>query len=221
MRPPAVARGPSRAVPGALLTFLVVATAATSRAEGPNAFNRLHTPPGDRNAPPTADSIHDPAIGGTQILQTPREAFDGLPQAAGGNHVNWSEALKSGKIAPRYSRDDPAAQPQLLDTDVVREVKGTMPAAVFPHQAHTEWLDCANCHPAIFETANGANTMSMAEIMVGQKCGICHGTVAFPVAECRRCHYDPEAAAKASKGTGVARTAERGARKGSRLPWQR
>jgi len=34
----------------------------------------------------------------------------------------------------------------------------------------------------------GANQISMASILMGEKCGVCHGKVAFPVSECRRCH---------------------------------
>jgi c(7)-type cytochrome triheme protein len=63
-----------------------------------------------------------------------------------------------------------------------------MPDVVYPHKQHTEWLDCSNCHPAIFIPKKGANDISMAAILLGQKCGVCHGKVAFPVAECRKCH---------------------------------
>jgi cytochrome c551/c552 len=28
----------------------------------------------------------------------------------------------------------------------------------------------------------------MAAILMGEKCGVCHGKVAFPVSECRLCH---------------------------------
>jgi nitrate/TMAO reductase-like tetraheme cytochrome c subunit len=28
----------------------------------------------------------------------------------------------------------------------------------------------------------------MSAILLGEKCGVCHGKVAFPVSECRRCH---------------------------------
>jgi hypothetical protein len=28
----------------------------------------------------------------------------------------------------------------------------------------------------------------MAAILLGEKCGVCHGKVAFPVSECRLCH---------------------------------
>jgi c(7)-type cytochrome triheme protein len=172
----------------------VVIAAATARAQDANAMNRLPAAPVERNAPPAVDGLHDPAIEGTQLLQSPGEAFAGLPKADGGNYVNWTEALRSGKIAPRYDRLDGQAKPEVLQLDIVREVKriwGGMPPAVFSHAAHSEWLDCPVCHPALFVAEKGKNTMTMAEIMVGRKCGVCHGTVAFPVAECKRCHYQP------------------------------
>jgi uncharacterized OB-fold protein len=33
----------------------------------------------------------------------------------------------------------------------------------------------------------------MASILLGQKCGVCHGKVAFPVSECRLCHSKKKA----------------------------
>jgi c(7)-type cytochrome triheme protein len=75
-----------------------------------------------------------------------------------------------------------------MDLNIVREVKGSMPDVVYPHKQHTEWLDCSNCHPAIFIPQKGANAISMAAILMGEKCGVCHGKVAFPVSECRLCH---------------------------------
>jgi hypothetical protein len=32
----------------------------------------------------------------------------------------------------------------------------------------------------------------MVQILLGEKCGVCHGKVAFPVSECRRCHSKPK-----------------------------
>jgi c(7)-type cytochrome triheme protein len=83
-----------------------------------------------------------------------------------------------------------------MDLVIVMEVKGSMPNVAFPHKEHTVWLECANCHDAIFKPLKGANPMSMAEIMLGQKCGVCHGSVAFPVTECRRCHSESKKTAK-------------------------
>jgi len=164
------------------------AAAPISPAAEVNAFNRLLKPAGKRNLPPTQDGIHDPANDGTQLLQPPMEAFKILPRSPGGNGVNWVQALESNKIAPRYDKADPNAAPVVMDLNIVREVKGSMPDVVYPHKQHTEWLDCSNCHPAIFVPQKGANQISMAAILLGQKCGVCHGKVAFPVSECRLCH---------------------------------
>ncbi len=155
---------------------------------GVNRFNRLMTPPAERNRPPALDGIHDPNNPGTMALQAPREAFITLPKGQSGNYVDWVKALQEALIAPRFDRLDPSKKPMIMDLNIVREVKGSMPDVVYPHKAHLEWLDCSNCHPAIFEPKKGANSISMAEIILGKKCGVCHGKVAFPVAECRRCH---------------------------------
>ena len=81
-----------------------------------------------------------------------------------------------------------------MDLNIVREVKGSMPDVVYPHKQHTEWLDCSN-YPAIFKPQKGANQISMAGILLGQQCGVCHGKVAFPVSECRLCHSKPKSPA--------------------------
>lgn len=159
-----------------------------------NTFNRLLTVH-KRNLPPSEDGIHDPANSETHDLQPPLESFKTLPKSNAGNRVNWVKSLAEGKIAPRYDRLDPKAEPVVMDLNIVREVKGSMPDVVYPHKQHTEWLDCSNCHPAIFIPQKGANQISMASILLGQKCGVCHGKVAFPVSECRLCHSQPKAAA--------------------------
>lgn len=161
---------------------------------GVNAFNRLMKPPSKRNLPPTQDGIHDPKNEGTQTLQAPKDSFAILPRTNFGNRVDWVAALDKGDIAPRYDRVDPDAKPIIMDLNIVREVKGSMPDVVYPHKQHTEWLDCSNCHPAIFLPQKGANPMSMAGILLGKQCGVCHGKVAFPVSDCRRCHSAKKAA---------------------------
>ncbi len=159
-----------------------------SMARDPNAFNRLMKPKSQRNPAPPEDGIHDPDNDGSHILQAPREQFSQMPKSKAGNYIDWVKALENGKISPRYDRLDPKVDPIIMDLNIVREVKGSMPDVVYPHKQHTEWLDCSNCHPAIFIPQKGANNISMASIILGEKCGVCHGKVAFPVAECRRCH---------------------------------
>jgi c(7)-type cytochrome triheme protein len=179
---------PAAVVPAAVVPAAVVVPPPGAGAAESNAFNRLLKPMGKRNLPPTEDGIHDAANDGTQQLQPPLTAFSAMPRATAGNRVDWVKALEQKKIAPRWERDKPDAQASVMDLNIVREVKGSMPDVVYPHKQHTEWLDCANCHPAIFVPQKGANAMSMASILLGQGCGACHGRVAFPVSECRLCH---------------------------------
>lgn len=153
-----------------------------------NSFNRLLKPIGKRNPAPAEDGIHDPANDGTLALMPPLAAYGPLPKSLAGNRVNWVKAIEDKKINPRWDKQDDKAVPVVIDLNIVREVKGSMPDVVYPHKQHTEWLDCSNCHPAIFNPQKGSNAISMAAILLGEKCGVCHGKVAFPVSECRLCH---------------------------------
>jgi c(7)-type cytochrome triheme protein len=177
------------------------ANAPASAGANVNAFNRLMRAPSQRNRPPAEDGIHDPANDGTHALQPPLAAFEQMPRSSAGNRVDWVKALGQNAIAPRADRVDPKAEPMVMDLNVVREVKGSMPDVVYPHKQHTEWLDCSNCHPAIFVPQKGANQISMASILLGQDCGVCHGKVAFPVSECRLCHSRAKTAATAAATT--------------------
>lgn len=183
---PAVAPAPTAAAPQPVATAPQPVAAAP--AGNVNTFNRLMRPANKRNLPPAEDGIHDPANEGTHTLQPPLTAFGPMPKSNDGNRIDWVKSLNDDLIRPRFDRDDPAVKPMVMDLNIVREVKGSMPDVVYPHKQHTQWLDCSNCHPAIFIPQKGANQISMAAILLGQKCGVCHGKVAFPISDCRRCH---------------------------------
>jgi len=183
-----VSVAPVPAVAAAVAPAATALAVAGPGAGGVNTFNRLMRPPAQRNLPPAEDGIHDPANDGTHALQPPLTAFAPMSKSGDGNRVDWVKALNDKLITPRTDRNDPAVQPMVMDLNIVREVKGSMPDVVYPHKQHTQWLDCSNCHPAIFIPQKGANQISMASILLGQKCGVCHGKVAFPVSDCRRCH---------------------------------
>ncbi len=169
------------------------AAAVKKKPSAANSFNRLlKKPASPANASPAEDGIHDPSNPGTHSLQWPSEAFQDLPKTRDGNMVDWVKALDEGLIRPWADLEDPEAEPFVLDLVIVREVKGSMPDVVYPHQQHTEWLDCTNCHDDIFVPEKGKNQISMAGILLGQQCGVCHGRVAFPVSDCRRCHSKPK-----------------------------
>jgi c(7)-type cytochrome triheme protein len=178
-----------------------VAAAPAIPASGVNTFNRLMKPELKGNLPPPEDGAHDPVNDGTHSLQPPLTAFSTLSKSNTGNRVDWVKSLDEQSIKPRSDRNDPSVAPMVMDMNIIREVKGSMPDVVYPHKQHTQWLDCSNCHPAIFIPQKGANQISMAAILLGQKCGVCHGKVAFPVSECRRCHSKskPGAAAPEAK----------------------
>lgn len=125
---------------------------------------------------PNENGLHDPAV-----------ELEGFPKDAQGN-INWVKALDGGKFSPKGSLNpqDPAIKE--FDFDVLRFPAGSMPDVVYPHKAHTQILDCWNCHPKIFEMKAGANPITMVKIMQGEYCGRCHGKVSFPLNDCFRCH---------------------------------
>ena len=100
------------------------------------------------------------------------------------------EALQQHAINPREGLVATATM-QLLDGDVVMKNTATMPHVRFPHRVHTQWLHCRNCHETVFKSTRGANPMTMLEMLRGERCGLCHGAVAFPLSDCSRCHSVP------------------------------
>lgn len=134
------------------------------------------------------DGLHDPANPAIKLLQEPREALRSLPADVVGNNVRWVEALERGLITPRASIL-PGTSVRVLDEDVIMPRTGELPMVRFPHRQHTELLDCDNCHEKMFKSKAGATkSVNMFQILQGEYCGVCHGAVAFPLTECKRCH---------------------------------
>ncbi len=143
------------------------------------------------------DGVHDPRAPGLAQLQEPAQALTPLPRDTAGNLVRWVDAIDQGAIAPRTNLL-PQTEVRVLDQDLIIAKFGSMPAVKFPHRAHTLWLDCSNCHNALFIDKAGANKFSMTAILNGEQCGVCHGAVAFPLTECNRCHSVPNASLRRS-----------------------
>jgi len=142
--------------------------------------------------PLAADGIHDPASPAVGQLQAPSDALSKLPAEIGGDQVGWAEALRKGLIAPRAGADPKSGtQATVFDSDILLSPNGSLPPVRFPHRDHTQWLDCSNCHPQLFQMQKGASRISMVRILDGEQCGVCHGAVAFPLTECKRCHNAP------------------------------
>ncbi len=137
--------------------------------------------------PQDDDGIHDPASEALSTLQDPAEATSTFPRSTSGS-VDWVQALRIGLIEPRTTVDGAAAPMAELDFTIVMAETREMPYVRFPHKEHTQWLDCSNCHPAIFVPQAGANPITMGAILQGEFCGRCHGRVAFSIYECERCH---------------------------------
>jgi len=142
--------------------------------------------------PLAADGIHDPANPAVKQLQAPGDALSKLPAASSGNLVGWGAALEQGLIAPRASADPKSGTTAtVFDNDILLNLKGSMPPVRFSHRAHTQWLDCSNCHPQLFQMKSGASQIRKLRIQNGEQCGVCHGAVALTLTDCKGCHNQP------------------------------
>jgi c(7)-type cytochrome triheme protein len=143
--------------------------------------------------PLAEDSIHDPDNPALSVLQEPGDALSQLPVDTGniGNKVRWVQALEEGYINPR-TNIYPDTKIEVLDLDILMKNTGSAGYVLFPHDKHTAWLDCSNCHDKIFAAKAGETPMSMLMILSGEYCGRCHGAVAFPLTACKRCHSVPQ-----------------------------
>jgi c(7)-type cytochrome triheme protein len=134
-----------------------------------------------------SDGLHDPAGPAVGVLQEPAEALAALAPDTAGNQVRWVSALDQGQIQPR-TNILPETKVNLRTTEVLLKNTGEMAMVRFPHRQHTAWLDCSNCHDSLFQQKPGTSGINMFLILSGEKCGLCHGAVAFPLTECKRCH---------------------------------
>ena len=133
------------------------------------------------------DGLHDLDNDALGSLQEPEDSMKSFPIDRRGS-INWVKALADGIIDPRMSRTGEENM-NIMDMDILFKDTGQMPWVRFPHLAHTQWLDCSNCHPAIFIPQKGGNPeIGMDAIIAGKYCGRCHDKVAFPLWTCERCH---------------------------------
>jgi len=178
----------------ALLIFLLVCTSATVSSapltkKGVYEESTGHFQLQGDVVPIEEDGIHDPNNEAVKILQPPAESMLNFPRDDRGV-INWVETLDSGMINPRTGLTGEEKM-HAVDFDVIFRNTASMPYVRFPHRPHTIWLTCKNCHPKIFIPQRGSNPVTMAAIMAGEYCGVCHGKVAFPPYECKRCHREP------------------------------
>ena len=142
------------------------------------------------------DRVHDPRSPSLVELQDPSEGLSELPPHQSGNRVLWGKALDQGAINPRRTLIPTNEKFEVLDLDVLMDLNGSMDIVRFPHKIHTQWLTCNNCHEELFKSKIGANKISMNQILQGEQCGLCHGSVAFPLTQCQLCHSVERQASK-------------------------
>lgn len=113
-----------------------------------------------------------------------------LPKADHGNKIDWGMALSRGLVVPKkYLAQKPDSQVTFKETLVLESEWMGIPPAVFSHTPHVWQLDCSNCHPDLFNVKKKTTQhFTMVANLQGEFCGVCHMNVAFPMADCKRCH---------------------------------
>jgi len=118
-----------------------------------------------------------------------------LPPSTYGNKIDWMKAEEDGVITPKdflqgvsLRRSD-----KMVNT---REEPRTpalpgLPNIIFSHAKHVVWNGCGMCHPDTFALESGKTDITMKAITEGKFCGRCHGTIAFALNDCTRCHSKP------------------------------
>ena len=111
----------------------------------------------------------------------------GLPKAPYGNEIDWVKAQEI--LKPRFAifQDE---KPMSFDKELLLQARWfNIPPAVFPHDVHGQFLDCANCHPDVFNIKQKTTEhFEMRFILEKAFCGACHLSIAFPLDDCMRCH---------------------------------
>jgi len=118
-----------------------------------------------------------------------------FPRDRYGNGVDWEKAMENGSINTIDHIEGvslkKSTRPVQQDFAIKPKSAG-MAEIIFSHKKHVSWNGCEVCHPDIFAGGKrGSTKYTMNDINEGKFCGVCHGTVAFPQADCNRCHSKP------------------------------
>lgn len=112
-----------------------------------------------------------------------------FPPSDFGNGIDWVKAFRRGLVAPAGYIYTPGSAMVSTVTVTFQPRLGGISPAIFPHEAHGDWMDCSACHPFPFDLAQkGKLGITKSKILRGEYCGICHLNVAFPMQDCPRCH---------------------------------
>ena len=128
--------------------------------------------------PPAIESIHD--VDSVLAL---------LPRDHAGA-IDWVAADRNGTIRPRATRRDaPPDSTSGFGYDFYIW-DGDGPEAFFPHSTHSRWLACETCHGSIYRYRD--RTRPSANPHGSESCGRCHGSIAFRIQDCERCHQQAD-----------------------------
>ena len=119
------------------------------------------------------------------------EAFAGkMPRGEQTGEIDWDAAEAAGLVRPVDELPGVSIprKPLAMDMDVTIKSMGRASNVIFSHRKHAVWNGCEVCHPDIYPNQKDAVRKRMVEIRSGQSCGVCHGKVAFALADCGRCH---------------------------------
>lgn len=121
-----------------------------------------------------------------------REFADAMPKERGGNGINWEQAEDTGAIKLIDFVEGVSTKRSSMKVQKDFQIGAKMdgvPEIIFSHKKHTVWNGCEVCHPEIFVgVKKGVEKYTMIDLFAGKYCGACHGKVAFPQSDCRRCH---------------------------------
>jgi c(7)-type cytochrome triheme protein len=94
-------------------------------------------------------------------------ALRGFPKDKFG-YPDWTVAAERGLIKPRGTLLGGREGDAEFDEDILFIINDLLMADVnFPHETHTYWLSCDNCHPSIFKAKKGANQFNMEDVWKG------------------------------------------------------
>lgn len=141
---------------------------------------------------PRCDRCH--SLGKTVKKENDFSAYTkNFPKELFGNEIDWEKAEAAGLIKltdvlEGYIRRGMLTIPKDFDL----KSKGSWMSDIkFSHKKHAVWSGCESCHPDIFNVEKGTTQYTMVQVYDGEYCGVCHGSVAFPLLDCRRCHKKP------------------------------
>jgi c(7)-type cytochrome triheme protein len=114
--------------------------------------------------------------------------YANLPRDKKGK-VDWMRALDEKTITPKPGIGEDAVGAKTKDGDIEFFNTGTPEkTATFRHATHTQWLNCKNCHPAVFKKSDENVQFTHDDMEAGKYCGACHFKVVIVQSGCTGCH---------------------------------